>query len=447
MPTTRPETPTVNALLEQLPPKPAQNDVTLASAAVGTPLRAELPAFTDPGGKGLALHVTPSAPPGLSFRDMGGGRRALEGTPTEAGRFAFEVVAVNQNGKSARLKVTLTTTSEPPKPALSVVELDPATLGSPYSAALPPFRSPEKLALRAERLPEGLTFADLGGGLSQLAGQPAKAGRFAFDVIAAAPGGAEGRMTVNLVVAPPPPAATTEATPTPVTQATPTPAPTPTPSVTNAALTEPSVETFLHNYAGGPCFAVRRQEDVGNAAFTAIGSDRAAFQRFAADYRNAFRREADVRAMQVTQDQCPAAELLKQTPASAAGPPRLTLDSVQVGKGHPLAGAITELRGRALLLLAIVDDGRAVKLRTQAAAGRRGCVFQPGAFRRCRLVWKTGGVARDRLRSAAGGARHVPIGTVSGCFEQDRRAMARGRRQRYARAVQAGRVAACSRGR
>ena len=271
--------------------------------------------------------------------------------------------------------------------------LDPATLGSPYSAALPPFRSPEKLALRAERLPEGLAFADLGEGLSQLAGQPAKAGRFAFEVVATAPGGAEGRMTVNLVVAPPPPTATTEPTQTPVTQATaqpsptvappptsetqatPTPAPSPTPSLTSAALSQPSVESFLRNYDGSPCFAVHQQADVDDVAFSALGADRGAFQRFAADYRKAFRREADVRATLVTQEQCPAAELLKQAPASAAEPPRLTLDSTEVGKGRPLAGAITPLAGRSLLLLAIVDDGRAVKLRVQAAPGGEAASF------------------------------------------------------------------------
>ena len=391
--TARAETPTVTALLGELPPKAAQSEVSLPPAAVGAPLRAELPAFSDPGGKGLALHATPSAPPGLSFRDLGGGRGALEGTPTEAGRFAFDVVAVNQNGKSARMKVALVATSATPKPAQNVVDLDPATLGSPYSAALPPFRSPERLALRAERLPAGLAFADLGGGLSQLAGQPAKLGRFAFDVVAAAPGGAEGRMTVNLVVAPATPTATSEPSQAPVTQATaqatPTPVdtpepttavspsstPSPTPSVTSAALTEPSVETFLGNYAGAPCFAVRRQADVGGATFSAVGADRSAFQRFAADYRNAFRREPDVRAALVTQEQCPAAELLKQAPASTAGPPRLTLDSTEVGKGRPLAGAITSLAGRALLLLAIVDDGRAVKLRVQATPGGDGASF------------------------------------------------------------------------
>jgi serine/threonine protein kinase, bacterial len=384
--TERAEKPTVDALIEQLPPKAAQSDFTLPPAAVGAPLRVELPAFADPGGKGLALHVTPSAPPGLVFRDTGGGRAALEGTPTEAGRFAFDVVAVNQNGKSAHMKVAITATGAPPKPAQNVVDLDPAMLGSPYSAALPPFRSPERLALRAERLPEGLAFADLGGGLSQLTGQPAKAGHFAFNVVASAPGGAEARMTVNLVVAPPQTAtseptqtpglqAAAQATPTPVgtpemtIAASPAPALSPTPSMTSAAVSTPSVETFLRGYDNAPCFAVHRQADVSSAAFAAISADRGAFQRFAAEYSDTFRRDPDVRAMLVTSEQCPAAELLKQAPASAAGPPRLTLDSTQVGKGRPLAGAITELRGRALLLLAIVDDGRAVKLRVQPAPG------------------------------------------------------------------------------
>ena len=320
---------------------------------VGAPLRAELPAFSDPGGKTLALHVTPSPPPGLAFHDLGGGRGLIEGTPTQAGGYDFEVVAINPHGKSAHMKVALLATGAPPKPALSVVDLEPATLGSPYSAALPPFRSPERLKLRAEPLPAGLAFADLGGGLSQLAGQPAKAGRFHFDIVAAAAsGGAEARTTVNLEVRPAP-------TPTTSVDA----AAPPTPLATTAAFTAPPIETFLREFDGGSCFAVRSQDGGQGVEFAAIGADRAAFQRFEAAYRNAYRREPDVRASLVLQEQCPAADLLRQSAASA--PPQLTLDTTDVGKGRPLAGAITALRGRALLLLAIVDDGRAVKLRTQ----------------------------------------------------------------------------------
>ncbi len=365
------EPPTREKLLDELSPKAAQADVAIPPAVVGTSLRAELPAFGDPGGKGLALHVTPDTPPGLSFKDLGGGRGELAGTPTKAGHFQFEVVAVNQHGKSARMGVTLTAASSPPAPSQTVIDLDSATLGSPYSAALPPFRSPERLTLRAEHLPAGFAFHDLGGGLSQLTGQPTQSGPFTFEVVAAAPDGAEGRMTAHItVLSPSPPVETTQ---TPVALPEATVAPSPEPTATSAVEatptpTQPSVADFLRDFDAGPCFAIHPQDDAG-AVFSAIGADRGAFQRFETAYNGVFHREPEVRATLVTQGQCAAAELLKQEPASAAAPPHLTIDSTDVGKGRPLTGAITALGGRSLLLLAIVDDGRAVKLRVQVAPG------------------------------------------------------------------------------
>ena len=409
------ETPTREKLLEELPPRAPQAEFSLPPAVVGRPLHAELPAFGDPGGKGLALHVTPAAPPGLSFKDLGDARGTLDGTPTQSGRSEFEVVAVNQHGKSARMSVTVTTASAPPTPTRTVIDLDSATLGSAYSAALPPFQSPEKITLRAEHLPAGFAFQDLGGGLSQLTGQPTRAGPFTFTVVAAAPGGAEGRMTVNISVLSPAPTTEpmpTETAPPTVGASPPATAPpsaaelegrvtTPTPSV-SAAASPPSVADFLRGYDAGPCFAVHSQDE-GNGLFSAIGADRGAFRRFEAAYRDLFHRDPYVRATLLTQGQCPVAELLKKESASAVGPPQLTLDSTDVGKGRPLTGAITALGGRALLLLAVVDDGRAVKLRVQTAPGGEFRVVQLAAFRRRQFQRKAGGFAGDSLRPASGG--------------------------------------------
>jgi serine/threonine-protein kinase len=378
------ETPSKQALLEQLPPRAPQDEITLKAVKLGAAIQTELPAFGDPGGKGLALHAASAPPVGLALRDLGGGRSALEGTATAAGQFAFDVVAVNQNGRTARMKVSLEVTGAPAPAAQSVVDLEPATVGAPYSAGLPPFRSSEKLALRAERLPRGFAFADLGGGLSQLAGTPAAAGRFSFEVVAKTAGGAEGRMTVNIDVAPTPspsPSNTTssEATPiAPPTEANPSPSVAPSPSAT-AASGRAMVAAFIRAHDAGPCFLARFEDnDTEGQRLVGMGDDRAAFERFAADYRRVFQREPEMRAELVTPGQCPVVELMKQDSASAAPPPRLTLDSVAVGKGQPLSGAIVDLANRALILLAVGDDGRAVKVRAQIAADGQSASFNLG---------------------------------------------------------------------
>jgi serine/threonine protein kinase len=342
------ETPSVQVLLEQLPPKPAQAELALGPLRAGVAARADLPPFDDPGGKGVALHATPGLPTGLRFTDLGHGRGALEGAPAAAGRFGFEIVAVSPAGKSARMKVTLDVSAAPPQPAQSVVDLAPATVGLTYSAGLPPFRSPEALVLRAEGLPDGLAFADLGGGLSQLAGLPAKAGKFGFEIVATAKSGAEARMKVNIEVAP----QTVAAEPPPIV--TPTPA------------SPPTLAAFLRSYDGGPCFAVRQVQN-DDLRVAALGAERAAFERFEGAFKAAFGREPQLDAQLVTPAQCPAAAILK---SAAEGPaPRLALATLQVGTGQPLSGSIAGLSGRPLLLLAISDDGRAVKLRTQPSPG------------------------------------------------------------------------------
>ncbi len=355
------ETPSKQALLEQLPPRAAQDEIALPAVTLGAPIRVELPAFVDPGGKGLALHAAPAPPPGLSLHDLGGGRGVLEGAATASGRYAFDVVAISKNGKSAHMKVSLEAKAAPPLAAISVANLEPATVGAPYSAGLPPFRSAEKLTLRAERPPEGLAFADLGGGLSQLAGAPAKAGRFSFDVVAAAPGGAEGRMTVHIDVAP---------APSPSAAATPEP---------TAPPNRAEVADLLGARGAGPCFVVRLEaDDTDGRRLFAIGADRAAFERFEADYKRALQRDPELRAELITPSQCPVAEMMKQASASATPPPRLTLDSAKVGVGQPLSGAITDLSKRALLLLAVGDDGRAVKVRAQIADDGQSASFNLG---------------------------------------------------------------------
>jgi serine/threonine-protein kinase len=396
------QTVTADALLEQMPPKPASAVVTLAPATVGAAYRAELPAFSDPAGKGLVMHAAPAPPTGLSFKALGGGRSEIAGEPKAAGDAAFDVVAVTEAGKSGRMKVAMTVNprpapptspqAAPPQPAQSAVRLEPATAGTAYSAGLPPFRSQEAVTLLAgPGLPEGLTLNDLGAGLSQLAGEPKTPGEYAFDVIARSASGGEGRMNVRIeIVSRPaetpsaqpsqtPPAATPEPTvaapePTPTVVASPTPAP---------ATTEAKVETpaatpaaFLRDYPAARCFAARiKGDDAAGRTVAVVGADAADFERFGAAFKQAVRAEPDLRGFVVLPSQCPAVDLLAAASASAKGLPRVVLDSPLVGAGRPLSGTILGLAGRPLLLLVIDDDGKAFRLRAQASPGGESATF------------------------------------------------------------------------
>ena len=267
-----------------------------------------------------------------------------EGTATTAGRFAFDVVAINHNDRSARMKVTLDVreaskpapSAAPPAPAQASVDLEPATVGAPYSAraAAVPLQGRADAA-RRPWLPEGLAFADLGGGLSQLAGAPAKAGRFAFDVVATSPSGAEGRMTVRIEVAPAP---TPTAEPSPrQPRRPPGPAPDASPSVADA----PRPGRARSCGASTPVRASSPASSTtirAGARFVGIGADRAAFDSFAADYQKAFQRDARAsRRAGHAPANAPLVELLMKLPAaSATRPPRLTLDSAD-GRRRPAA--------------------------------------------------------------------------------------------------------------
>jgi hypothetical protein len=78
----------------------------LPPASVGSQYRAELPAFSDPGGKGLSLTAA-GVPEGMRFSDLGDGRGALEGAPARAGNASLQVVAANHNGRTAQMLASI----------------------------------------------------------------------------------------------------------------------------------------------------------------------------------------------------------------------------------------------------------------------------------------------------------------------------------------------------
>jgi len=105
------------------PPRAPQAMLAIDDATVGKDYAADLPPFSDPNGaKGVALHVEPRPPEGLSFIDLGSGFGEISGRPTKPGQFAFDVVASNNVGGAARMttKINIAPPPEPkPQPAKS----------------------------------------------------------------------------------------------------------------------------------------------------------------------------------------------------------------------------------------------------------------------------------------------------------------------------------------
>ena len=168
-----PHVPTTEELIDALPPHAPQPLIVLTPATVGEPYHGDLPAFADPGGKGLRLTAN-ALPNGLVFKDLGGGRSEIDGAPTCPGSASVQVVAVNHNGQTTEMTATIvigdiqsvgklaavatpTPTSAPivtptpasaatpapsptpPRPAQTLAVLEGARAGEDYSAALPPF--------------------------------------------------------------------------------------------------------------------------------------------------------------------------------------------------------------------------------------------------------------------------------------------------------------------
>jgi len=238
--------------------------------------------------------------------------------------------------------------------------LSDAILDEDYSADLPPFSDAAGatgLALHVEpNPPAGLTFADLGSGFGQISGKPATVGRYVFDVIATNEAGLSAHMTARLTVAP---------------ATTPTPVPTPTaPSVAEKA------KAFLRGFDGGACFATRPAGAAGDPlAIEAIGSDEALFRRFYNSFIKEVGAEPNVTARIIAAAACPAIDLIRASGADRDHAPKIDLAGFDIGRGKPLAGAVSNLAGRHLDLMVITNDGLLHRLDTKPQPGGGSATF------------------------------------------------------------------------
>ena len=290
----------------------------------------------------------------------------------------MRVVAVDRDGKSAEMTASLdiadkakpappppppapakpaaqTAKLEAPRPLLPLAVLDPATVGTSYSAELPAFSSGVgawPMTLRADPPPPaGLAFADLGSGHSQISGKPTTAGSFAFDVVATTGAGLAGRMAVKLNVAPAPPS----------------------PEDLKAA-------AFIRGYDGGDCFLVKPLPGGGgqDRAYLSVGDELAPFVRFEDAFRKAVGvdpKMAQRPPIVIVPPECAALDLIRLGDADASSAPRVTLADYRVGRNRPLAGTVANLRGRRLYLMRVDNQGRAYRIDATTRPGGDSATF------------------------------------------------------------------------
>jgi serine/threonine protein kinase len=272
----------------------------------------------------------------------------------------------------------------PPRASQNVLTMADATVGKDYVADLPPFNDSggaKSLVLRAEpNPPDGLTFADLGSGLSQISGKPSKPGQYSFEIIAANAAGATAHMTTRIAIAPalqpvapaPPPdpapvAPPTDPQPPPVAPADPAK-----PAVASLSPADQAV-AFLRNFDGGACFLARPfGASSDSIAIQGIGADKATFERFYKAFIDDVGVEPALTVRLIGAAECPAVDLIR---AGGSEPPKIDLAGYDVGRGKPLAGTISNLAGRRLDLLLVANDGKVYRLDSRVQPGGANATF------------------------------------------------------------------------
>jgi serine/threonine-protein kinase len=368
----KPHVPTADMLADAIAPHAPVSTLAL-SATVGAPYHAELPAFEDPGGKGLRLSAS-SLPEGLTFKDLGQGRGEIQGEPKQAGSASVEIVATNRHDMTATMVATIAigeapaappgtddkptaksepgpppnnavASLEPPHPSIPLKVLDGATVGKDFSADLPAFSAGANTAAITVRAasdpPAGLNLTDLGSGLARLSGKATKAGSYSFEVVATNTAGAGSPMTVRLEVAPAPPP--------------------PPENIAKLERQDERADAFLKKFDGGDCFLVKPLAGAGAYEYLAVGAELAPFQRFEEAFKQEVRHDPQLSLRLITSPECPVVEIMRPA-ADEAVAPRIELADPHVGRNKPLTGTIANLRGRRLYLLLVDNEGAAHRL-------------------------------------------------------------------------------------
>ncbi len=350
-----PQPVTAEALAEALPPKAQQANVDLPAATVGSPYRAELPTFGDPGGKGLRLTAI-GLPDGLTFSDLGGGKGAIEGVPQQAASASIGIVATNHNDRTARMSATLVVADKPLPPPEPMAKIEPLPAAAP-SHDRPQVPMPAQTAAPAQ--------PTAGAQVPAPAQLPAT-------IQAAAPASAAAtQQTAERVETPQTPAPEAAAL-SPAAPATALNVPPP----VAPALPEDKAKAFIASFDGGECFLI---EPLPGATkpheYQAVGRTIEPFRRFDSAYKREVGVEANLTVAPITAEQCPALDLIRLASSDGRQPPRLRLQNYEVGPGQPLLGTISGLDRRRVYLVLVDNDGLAHRLDTKVDASGDSAAF------------------------------------------------------------------------
>jgi serine/threonine protein kinase len=338
---------TADELADALAPKAAEASVDLPTATVGSPYRADLPTFVDPGGRGLRLIAT-GLPEGLTFSDLGGGKGAIEGVPQQSASASIHIVAINHNDRKAQMSAALVVANKPAPPPGPVAKLEPPAPAQPAKPSQAPAPAPSAPTVQAPATtPSDQTAA-------QAAPPPAATQQTMARVETGQPPGAE-----SAAPSPSAPSTTANLAP-PVAPVTP----------------EDKAKAFIANFDGGECFLI---EPLPGATkpheYQAVGREIEPFQRFDSAYKREVGVEADLTVAPITAAQCPALDLVRLAAPEGRQPPRLILKSYEVGLGKPLLGTISNLEGRRPYLVLVDDDGHVHRLEAKVDGSGNSATF------------------------------------------------------------------------
>ena len=361
---------TAEALADALPPRVTQASVGLPTATVGSPYRAELPAFADPGGKGLRLTAS-GLPGGLSFSDLGGGKGAIEGVPHEAASASIRIVAANHNDRRAQMSATLVVADKPASSPGPVAKLEPrlSAPAVPSRRRLPPnpLRPTSRRRLRKSRRPRLRPTIQ-----SSSAGRGRSSG---------------GRRLLRL---PPRRRRRSPASKRPDRKRQPPGPPRPRrprrrrPQISRRPSLRPSRRRRRRKRpkrsspaltGASASSSSRSPERPDRIEYQAVGREIEPFRRFDAAYKREVGVEADLTVAPISAAQCPALDLVRLAPPVGQEPPRLTLKTYEVGPGKPLQGTISSLQGRHPYLVLVDNDGVAHRLEATVDASGDSATF------------------------------------------------------------------------
>jgi eukaryotic-like serine/threonine-protein kinase len=346
---------TAETLADASPPKVAQANVDLPTARVGSPYRAELPTFADPGGKGLRLAAS-GLPEGLTFSDLGGGKGAIEGVPGQAASASIRIVATNHHDRTAQMSAALVVGDKSAPPAGPIAKLETPS-PAPSQKPSPALVSPQPAVQPQSPAPQVSTPAPSSPTVQ--ATIPASADQNG------APGtqsSAPAQQTVARVEAPPPQSPFSK----PGDKAPPV-AP---------VSTEEKAKAFVASFDGGECFLVQPLPGATTPhEYQAVGRAIEPFRRFDSAYKREVGVEAQLTVAPITAEQCPALDLVRLAAPDGRQPARLALKSYEVGSRQPLSGTISNLEGRRLYLVLVDNDGLAHRLDAKVDANGDSATF------------------------------------------------------------------------